>query len=320
LTSSICARHYQLGSALSPYMADDADRSKDFSLSPFPKTYIFHIKNIIRLTHTTNGSPDFSFVKKHCSPKRSVRKLLSLLSRIYRLFAVESDGLFRLKKNFPCRVDCKDSEYYTEGSTTDLSTNHMERDLFSRIDNDISMCPSSEYNRHKENMSLALFKPPCSLYQCVCSGINYGDYLNCGLCRTPDEAIVQSKQISDEINGSKHGVGCAIISDLCLSNHKNPFRKQLLNSTKAFTPVQGELDAIKILLLKVAANVPSTLFPSSSKSFNKLSIPLLRHQIWNEENMKIWIQFVNQCINSRMIAQAYVILLCSINKKRMPAW
>jgi len=142
------------------------------------------------------------------------------------------------------------------------------------------------------------------------------------LCCTSSENMILSNEIdmTSSTQPIKHGAGCSIICELCFKKHNNPFRHIILKAADALNPIQGQLDAVKLFMIKTAANIPPSLFPSCSKSCAKYVIPLLDHEIWNETNLQIWIEFVSQCINSRMIAQAYVILLSSINKKRMPQW
>jgi hypothetical protein len=132
---------------------------------------------------------------------------------------------------------------------------------------------------------------------------------NCSLCRDCLKPIFKSKG-----SGIKNGVGCALWSNLCFDFDHSGTREKLLRATNDAALALSDLDVIKALLLNIAANVPRSLYASKMPMFTDSP----KSNFWDDIN--IWITFVRRCVNTRMIAQAYVVLQSSINKQKMPKW
>ena len=114
---------------------------------------------------------------------------------------------------------------------------------------------------------------------------------------------------------------CTLLCNLLLKVTPSADKELLLVAAKELHPIQGELDQIKELLFRIAANVPSELYLNTS-SLQKVTMAdtLLNHEIWKESYLNSWREFVLRCMNSQMVMQAFILLICSLNKKKMPTW
>jgi len=317
LTSSICARQPQLIDT-TQHMFDDKLINNDFSLSPSEKTCIFNPAKFLQLTHSKSGAPEFSPLRSKFPTNRTTRRLISLCSKIARLFTIERDGKFRLGKSYFCHTK---TTVEKSSKIIDSCPIVSENKLLSQVEDNISAITNDNCHVRKEEISPTFSNLPCPVYNCRYLSTDKSK-VHCLLCSTSSEGMIQSKEIDadSDKSRSKHGVGCGIACELCFKKCNNPYRSTLLKVADTLTPIQGQLGAVKLLMIKVAANIPPSLFPSVSKSSSKHMMPLLDHEIWTDLNINVWVQFATQCVNCRMIAQAYVVLLCSINKKRMPSW
>ena len=145
---------------------------------------------------------------------------------------------------------------------------------------------------------------------CIRTIFNERTNLNCQLCNGITESCMESQN-----NESCHGFGCGLTSSICFTSAANVIsRDKLLDAIKAMLPTKGDLDVLKALVLKIAANMPQSLYAPKMPMF--ADIPL--STFW--EDIDSWIRFTSKCLNIRMVAQAFIALQSSINKQKLPRW
>uniref|UniRef100_A0A7S2K1U8 PHD-type domain-containing protein n=2 Tax=Leptocylindrus danicus TaxID=163516 RepID=A0A7S2K1U8_9STRA len=104
ITSACCAMNMDLMRVATEFKGEesciDTEAESGFSRSPFPVRMIFKYDALLDLTEGGRGSLHFSNILfALASTDVSMRRLLRLWSRLARLFAVESDGKFRLSNS-----------------------------------------------------------------------------------------------------------------------------------------------------------------------------------------------------------------------------
>ena len=313
LTSSICARN----SCLTKGVEIDTDLQKrkqeNPSLSPFSHMVLFNPKKLLHLRPMMRGTPNFSPMKGNRLFDRSLRELLRLLSRIMRLFNVEGNGYFRLNKSI-----FKDSTYNRSNTDTVNVDDGNEKELFCTIRESLNNA-----KQDKSSKSLNVFTPQgksCNFQQLSKDDLprNIRAGYNCQLCSMKGDHVVRSNANNLE---ECIGIGCALLTDVCgLENaSKDPIQRNLSLAYQALVPTSNEIDSVKVLLLRVATNVPKSLYLSSTK--RKSAVDRLTHyKIFDTKFLSRWIQFVEQSINGQMLSQALSVLISSINKQNMPKW
>jgi hypothetical protein len=143
----------------------------------------------------------------------------------------------------------------------------------------------------------------------TCNNHSFHSNPSCYLCRDCRKPTVKSKGSRIE-----NGVGCALLSNLYFEFDHSETRNKLLRATNDAASVLSDLNAVKALLFNVAANVPRSLYATKMHIFTDSP----RCNFWDD--IDTWISFSRRCINTRMIAQAYIALQSSINKQKMPKW
>lgn len=165
-------------------------------------------------------------------------------------------------------------------------------------------------------------RPSCDvnhpLHSCderVSDGGAANGHTGCSLCTLPWEKTVGwtnvSPQDGEEVSDSEtyFGSGCSLINTLIRSSGSN--------SDDNTTSVPGFLGNAKFLLLQVAANVPDSIKLSDLSTQRD---PLSGLRLWDEHNFEVWKSFVKASTCTAMLAQAFVTLLTSIHKNRLPSW
>jgi len=218
---------------------------------------------------------------------------LRVWDRLVYLFSVEDSG--KLRSRFSCQksIQCRPEV---------MKKDHVEfTKLLDSVEAGMLESPSSDQIRTPKNV----IHPSC-----IRSVFNDRTNLNCQLCNGNIESCLESK--NDE---SCHGFGCGLTSSLCFTSTANvTSRDMLLGVIKAMLPTKGDLDVLKVLVLKIAANMPQSLYAPKMPMF--ADIPL--STFW--EDIDSWIRFTSKCLNIRMVAQAFIALQSSINKQKLPRW
>lgn len=178
----------------------------------------------------------------------------------------------------------------------------MRKNFFLQIKNGIdSALPSHEVPFTWQQM--------CFDGQCARFKVDKENNLNCRLCRQTSESVVQSK------NGEgKIGVGCSLLSDLCFPATECAIQAKFCSAIEKITPSKSDLDVLKVLMMRIAINIPQSLYASTMSMFSDLE----RSYFW--DRIDVWIRFLCRCSNVRMISQALIMLQSSIKKSLMPRW
>eukprot|EP00980_Cylindrotheca_fusiformis_P004017 scaffold880_cov132-Cylindrotheca_fusiformis.AAC.13 len=139
--------------------------------------------------------------------------------------------------------------------------------------------------------------------------------IGCSLCTLPWEKTIAWKELVEngggELSGpgKYFGPGCSLMNDIIRPGHSTSH-----NISKG---CPGSLSDAKSLLLQVASKVPDSI------KLSALSIqgdPLSGMRLWDQNYFDVWKVFVTQATCTRMLAQAFIVLLTSIQKDRLPSW
>ena len=136
-----------------------------------------------------------------------------------------------------------------------------------------------------------------SFHSCVKSVVDSKSNIQCLLCRN-----------SLDLKGR----GCALFSSNSIPESMVVGMK-IEEAVNRLLPTSSDLDILKILLLRVAGSVPSSL---QSKFTVFAQVP--SHSLWSSLDM--WIEYVSRSVNIHMAAQAFIVLQCSLNKQKLPRW
>jgi hypothetical protein len=139
-------------------------------------------------------------------------------------------------------------------------------------------------------------------------------HVGCSLCTLPWEKTIAWTDSSAE--GGREpsdaetyfGAGCSLINNLIRSGG---------SSSDDMKAVPGYLGDAKSLLLQVASKVPDSIKLSDESTPID---PLSGLRLWNEHYFDVWKSFVMDATCTAMLAQAFITLLTSIQKNRLPSW
>jgi len=302
LTSAVCLRCTEMTS----FAASFLPRKKDTAiLHPSSEVLMDILVFDERLLHAMSTERDtLSFSNLPRFLDRATKDLIRLWSRIYRLFSVEENGLFRF-------------------SNDDLYNPYL-------VTNGVAALPKNV----SEDAPNATLRSLSRAYQtCNCfNGLKPGhrECVDCPLCLGIDECAFSANTEKDESLESSVpeivGIGCSLFSSLFIENN-NLVRDNKQNiSWKPHDNVELTLDVLKNLFITVALHVPPLLRKSGDtgkvpKKTALGSIRILNRSIWeNEGTVKLWSKYVMACLNARMLAQAFVVLLKSVVIEKMPKW
>ena len=138
----------------------------------------------------------------------------------------------------------------------------------------------------------------------------------CSLCSLPFERyLVCNGSPEQKKDGQKstfsRSLGCSLMSDVAFSEQPSPLA----------TTIPGRLGEGKTLLLKIARLIPASLKVPAKDVPQRWDGPLRSFRVFdNDENYTIWKEFVAECICTDMLAQAFVGLLASIQRAKLPNW
>ena len=185
---------------------------------------------------------------------------------------------------------------------------------------------------------------------------NVSDRARCLICAAKGEGVIDVRRSSAETEGNEvtdasteensepaivtGGIGCALLSDF--PKYKPSSRRKTLRDAKIMAQIKdvhnegksGQLKALKIMLLTIAQRVPPSLYAEASTASNKSKASTLPTgdsadgsnnaaasvSLWEDNNFLQWSSFVRHAENERMISLAYLLLINSVNKHRMPNW
>lgn len=286
LTSHLCSCSIYLHKFACEYDRN-IESEEGFLRSPFSKSMIFDVQSF--------PWDDLS----HFENKRNMSWLLPSIkvwSRLARLFKIEDDGTSRLLSP----IDLRQCNLYPKiGNATD------EKKLIQNIENGIKHDISTPHNAPNEMAKLSMKNCSCKRFLTMPS-----ENLDCRVCRQKHESILKSKE-GEEVH---HGVGCSLVSDLCYAGNKSAVREKILLAVQNIPPAKGDLHLLKVFVMKVAANIPLSIHKPTMPMF---SDPPLS-SFW--EHIDKWIRFTCRCSNIRMIGQAVIMLISSINSVKLPRW
>lgn len=339
LTMACCARCPDLLEHTVPIKLLSSDEAST------PVVLDFHLSG--------RGSLDASSIATATAGCVEVQRMIRLGSRLCRLFAIESNGQYRLS--------LPDTENYAhdnrEEGCAHYGDNADEVELLSSIQRDIEaahpiMSPHGSPPKAKTTAGCddLLIKGQC---KCICATLDSNTFTsaseraNCSLCFTEGEQIVearcpspnQSQSTSAASTGTPEtpseqeptnlrGIGCALLSDFVpdMPVGRNAMKDaQMLAAINELAGKRiSQLETLKVMLLRIARRLPPSLYTSSSAasrtSVEDEEVDSAKVSIWDDENLRVWRSFVKQSANERMLSLAFVLLINSLNKNRMPNW
>ncbi|GFH58987.1 hypothetical protein CTEN210_15463 [Chaetoceros tenuissimus] len=199
---------------------------------------------------------------------------------LYKLFNLHSDGKLNLEYELK-DVKCPAPESSNDTTGKDIS---LLKDLEAMLD-------------HTGEITIEREKKFKSFHSCVKSVIDFKSNIQCLLCRN-----------SQDLKGR----GCALFSSDSIPESIVVGMK-IEDAVNRLLPTSSDLDILKILLLRVAGSIPSSL---QSKFIGFAQVP--NRSLWS--SLDIWILFVSRSVNIHMVAQAFIVLQCSLNKQKLPRW
>merc|ERR1712232_45736 len=159
----------------------------------------------------------------------------------------------------------------------------------------------------------------------ICNA-NPEGYTSCSLCSAPNERLLKMKgfsldgveSTSNEQAIQKIAIGCNLITYACFPKLPSQRIESLEIAIKKLSSSKTKFSLVQNLLLKVAAKVPSSVWrnvDSSQHKKNQQQFSFLR-----KPYLSAWIHYVMDAVNSRMLSQAFVTLISSMNRNKMPKW
>eukprot|EP00533_Pseudo-nitzschia_delicatissima_P003630 CAMPEP_0116096768 /NCGR_PEP_ID=MMETSP0327-20121206/10354_1 /TAXON_ID=44447 /ORGANISM="Pseudo-nitzschia delicatissima, Strain B596" /LENGTH=776 /DNA_ID=CAMNT_0003588487 /DNA_START=133 /DNA_END=2460 /DNA_ORIENTATION=- len=151
---------------------------------------------------------------------------------------------------------------------------------------------------------------------------NGNDCRECSLCSLPFEQLGKKKKT----------LGCRLMSDVFLVEEASSdtimpgrlgeAKSLFVEEASSDTIMPGRLGEAKSLLLKIAALVPASLkVPQKSVDVPQWEDPLSSFRIFDTDaNYGLWKDFVKDCTCKDMLAQAFLCLVASIHRSKLPDW
>ena len=247
----------------------------------------FRLSDILDLKDDSRGSPKktiFSLLRG----KHETRSTLRLWSRIARLFAVESNGLFRLNEN-----DCETVVYFGDDQAepwraiVDVGDDHDNLEEENR-------CSIEESNASASN--------ECS--DCRLCGLRWD-------CRIKNSA----ETCGNDGNGNI-AVGGPACDLLCLSCRPPHLPAE-------YMPLKGNSGPEGVargMLIHIASSVPSALKRHANENAAGKAVPAKDAFIWEDGNYQNWRYLVEKGHSIGSFLQAFVLLVHSINASKLPRW
>lgn len=150
------------------------------------------------------------------------------------------------------------------------------------------------------------YKKQCS---CGSPGRAQKGFIPCSLCAVTSEGVIlEHNQVEREemkLGQNPKGIGCAFPSSI--------FLPHVAASTPSY---RGDLGFAKMLLLRIAKNVPSQVHSSRPKGQND-PLANLRNQVWKGQGFDV---FVRECSSVQALAQALICLLVAFDAEKLPLW
>jgi len=336
-----------------------SDMTRGFSQSPYPIRIAMNAAKVLDMTVGGRGAIKFSsngFVMTSLSLQ--ARGMMRLWSRLYRLFALELEGSFRLSldespfsmknslsktvmelKNNGGVEDQGDSvPAAANGVCTDVEKeekkNAGQEDIV-RPDVDP---PHDEGNKHQQQSQHV---PNFHRQLCISATLKPAESKkspSCLLCMIPGEKAVRTTSCTTPVDKAKKndqngegplgaespsnipysGIGCALLTE-AMDNSAGNQCKLFRNYLSSQPPPEGKLDMVRNLLFKVASRIP--------KSLRKKHVNTVPNSLGYDKIIKcsiwedqIWIKFVATSTNGIMLMQAFVVMVSSIALEKMPKW
>ncbi|KAG7346220.1 serine endoprotease [Nitzschia inconspicua] len=153
----------------------------------------------------------------------------------------------------------------------------------------------------------------------------YSGYSDCPLCYLPFESyiVVNTEENVENRNNHdgiplKRGIGCSPISHA--SGIGKRVNRRKCEEYNGYIP--SHLTDAKMTLLHVATVIPESVrFTHKNTDSSPFIDPLNGFRVFDsKENYSLWKSFVYQISDTKMLAQALVSLLASIDRSKLPSW
>mmetsp|Transcript_7136 Transcript_7136/g.14041 ORF Transcript_7136/g.14041 Transcript_7136/m.14041 type:complete len:911 (+) Transcript_7136:2-2734(+) len=345
LTMACCARCPDLLEHTVPVELLSSDEASALTTQA-PVVLDFHLSG--------RGSVGASSIAAATAGCVEVQRMLRLGSRLSRLFAIERNGQYRLSLPDTETYAAHDSR---EEGCAHNGDNADEVELLSSIQRDIEaahplVAPSESPPKARSTAACddLLIKGQC---KCICATLQNNAFspaserANCSLCFSGGEQIVeaccrspnQSQNASAASTGTPEtpseqqptnlrGIGCALLSDFVPDT---PVGRNAMKDAQMLAAINelagkriSQLETLKVMLLRIARRLPPSLYANNSAasrtSVEDEEVDSTQVSIWEDGNLRVWRRFVKHSANERMLALAFVLLINSLNKNRMPIW
>jgi hypothetical protein len=302
LTSAVCARSTEMKSFTEPLSQKVKDMLMLQGVCEISNPFVVFDERLLRAMLVEGDSLSFTNLPR--SLDRCTKDLIRLWSRIYRLFSLEENGLFRFN----------DKDLY-DPCVEKKATTALLQDQFEDV------------------VDVSKWSPPSAYQTCLsCNGSIPGsrECVLCPLCRGINECVISTSAFEDDSSEpsdpENSGIGCSLFSSLFINDNNLEYDEQqlILLQSRPFDKIP--LNVLKNLFLRVALHVPHALRKTNhmvkvSKKVGLGCIRILNRSIWeNEATITVWSDLVKTSVNARMLAQAFVVLLRSVNMEKMPKW
>jgi hypothetical protein len=253
-------------------------------------TRSFRLSDVLDLTTEGQGSPQSRIVDTLQS-KTGARSMLQLWSRLARMFAVESTGLFRMDAE-----DCETLLYFGDQETPSRMVNDAD-----------ALAPSTRgqgcMNEEKN------------------SATSDGSS-KCNLCRSRWDCRIRTNTESSRDDGTEAskvgGAGCDL---LCLSCRPSHLVAEGIHFAEGTYGLAG---VARSMLIRIASSVPPQLrrqaHGNGGAASTETSSLVDGGIMWQEGNYQSWRYLVERSHTVGAFLQLFVVLVHSLQTAKLPRW
>jgi hypothetical protein len=246
----------------------------------------FRLSDILDLKDDSRGSPKkviFGLLRG----KHGTRSTLRLWSRIARLFAVESNGMFRLNEN-----DCETFAYLGDDQAEPLRIVDV----------------GGHDNLEEENKCLIEESSASASNKCS----------DCHLCGLRWDRRIKNSAETFGNGGNENiavagGLSCDLLCLSCRSPHLPAEYMQLKGNS-------GPEGVARGMLIHIASSVPSSLKRHANNYADGKAVSANGAFIWEDGNYQNWRYLVEKGHSIGSFLQAFVLLVHSLKASKLPRW
>eukprot|EP00587_Corethron_hystrix_P001664 CAMPEP_0113308688 /NCGR_PEP_ID=MMETSP0010_2-20120614/7036_1 /TAXON_ID=216773 ORGANISM="Corethron hystrix, Strain 308" /NCGR_SAMPLE_ID=MMETSP0010_2 /ASSEMBLY_ACC=CAM_ASM_000155 /LENGTH=2465 /DNA_ID=CAMNT_0000163799 /DNA_START=1 /DNA_END=7398 /DNA_ORIENTATION=- /assembly_acc=CAM_ASM_000155 len=266
---------------------------KEFYKSPFQKRITFNPDKLLDLTEGGKGSTNFSFLFETGVLKETnwhCRNLIRLWSRIYRIFAVEDTGNFRLK-DMECSTEVKIDSISENVGICHETSKPLGKDGANKI---TKVCILYQKSFLERNHNI-----PCIL--CNSDGNGNG----CKASKVKNPCSLSSKYFCEKLQENDAGLG-----------EENPESAGISDSvvnSSGLVQLHSKINLVKKQLLETSSIIPKKLYKRKGAKGVHMSLS-------DDNNFELWRSYLKNSKSSHEVSQAFVVISRNVCESDLPNW